>query len=73
MNNDRWTDQARCKGQTHMMFPGRGGDRSMSYALSLCARCPVIAECRTETKNERWGVWAGELRNGDPEYREMFA
>ena len=48
------------------MFPGVGGDRTMSYALSLCARCPVIAECRVENKDEKWGVWAGELRTENP-------
>lgn len=66
MNTGRWTDRATCKDQTSVMFPGVGGDRTMSYALSLCARCPVIAECRVENKDEKWGVWAGELRTENP-------
>jgi len=61
-----WTEHAACKGQTQRMFPGVGGDRSMRYALSLCAQCSVIDQCREATKDETWGVYAGELRTYEP-------
>jgi hypothetical protein len=28
-------------------------------AKDVCSRCPVILDCRTAGRHERWGVWGG--------------
>ena len=37
--------------------PGRGRDTSADHAKTVCARCPVIAECERDHKDEPFGVW----------------
>lgn len=48
-------------GEPDPFFPGRGGQKLRELAQSICARCPVTAECETyrvETGSEH-GIWAG--------------
>lgn len=45
--DDRWRDQAACAGMDPGMFvPANESPRSTKEALSVCATCPVIDECR---------------------------
>jgi WhiB family transcriptional regulator, redox-sensing transcriptional regulator len=46
-----WADSAACKGRSDLMFPG--GSRSHRPGLALCAKCPVLEECR------RWANGVG--------------
>lgn len=59
----QWRDQAACKGQDlDLFFPGPKDSNALARARVLCARCPVIDECRQEAERmpERsYGVWAG--------------
>ncbi|SFK74839.1 WhiB family transcriptional regulator [Streptomyces pini] len=46
--NEAWRDRAACLGaDTDLFFPETGGpNNGTSRALAICARCPVVAECR---------------------------
>lgn len=66
-----WRFDAACKGKTRLFFPPRDipdVDRQLYLirARDLCASCPVIDQCReyAHSRNERWGVWAGEDHEG---------
>ncbi len=46
-----WHDEAACKGEPDaVMYPAEGDRDAIRIALSLCADCPVKAEC--------YGEWA---------------
>lgn len=34
----------------------------VSQAKALCAACPVFIQCEAASQRERFGVWAGELK-----------
>ena len=61
-----WTDQAVCKGKTHLFFPPRAERpqaraRREARAKQLCGNCPVAAECREFARtNHEYGFWGGE-------------
>jgi WhiB family redox-sensing transcriptional regulator len=41
-----WMTRAACRGtDTNVFFPGRGKGRT-DQAIRICARCPVLTECR---------------------------
>ena len=52
MNMD-WRDFAACKGLTRVMFD----EDHYAEAKAVCARCPVVEECRAVSTEERHGVW----------------
>lgn len=61
-----WTDEARCKGHSHIFFPGpseRGPDRLRREAAAreLCDECPVKGDCREYGREHlEHGIWGGE-------------
>lgn len=66
-----WQQHAACKGLTHLFFPRNG---VANRALKLCARCPVIEQCRQEaadlhSRGDLHGIWAGLTR---PERDELY-
>lgn len=55
-----WFVDAACRGApTHIWYPHRGDDTT--EARAICARCPVIAECRDHAIDTRelFGIWGG--------------
>jgi WhiB family redox-sensing transcriptional regulator len=63
-----WMDRANCRGVgPELFFPDPGGDGPGSYrfAAGICARCPVIFECRNfalkmeSGEKSRHGMWGG--------------
>ncbi|MBW1603436.1 WhiB family transcriptional regulator [Streptomyces sp. JJ66] len=60
-----WRAAAACAGEDpEAMFPARTDIVGIAYAKSMCARCPVVRECRAaadelETGGYVWGVWGG--------------
>lgn len=71
----RWVTRAACSDHpTNIFFPeskvpgGREAPKKHDWdkAKRVCARCPVMAECRRDHLGETWGVWGGL----DPEQRK---
>lgn len=66
---EHWTDRAACYGQWELFFApeGRGAEAAAeresreAKAKSLCARCPVRADCldRAIAQPEKHGTWGG--------------
>jgi WhiB family redox-sensing transcriptional regulator len=63
-----WQSRAACRGMgADLFFPMNGN--SLGPAVRICARCPVLAECRTSALDDPslYGVWArtsvGERRD----------
>jgi len=60
-----WQERAACRGEDpDVFFAGdneRGQDRRSRFvaAKAICARCPVIVQCRIAGRQERYGVWGG--------------
>jgi WhiB family redox-sensing transcriptional regulator len=59
-----WAKTAVCKtgdDDPDVWFPDRTDTAGIKYAKSLCKRCPVLIQCRTDALNrpERHGVWGG--------------
>ena len=61
-----WSDQAICRGLTHIFFgpaaerPERRVERE-AIALSYCLSCPVAMQCvKTARLNREHGFWGGE-------------
>ena len=53
-----WRDLAACKDGPAPMFadyPHYGP------GLAICARCPVVTECRIDGAHEAWGIWGGTV------------
>lgn len=58
----QWTQQAACaEDGVGPMFPHEQDADGLAYAKSICARCPVVADCLASAmeNNERFGVWGG--------------
>ena len=64
--NEFWREDAACRGMdTAIFFPERGEDHSL--ARSICAGCPVSAECLEEARTMSFrpqGVWGGTSERG---------
>ena len=61
-----WRARAHCVGAGHLFYPDlyerktQREDRERQ-ARSICARCPVLVECRTYARAHReMGFWGGE-------------
>jgi WhiB family redox-sensing transcriptional regulator len=53
-----WRLSAACRGlDTNLFFPERG--ETQFEAKTVCAHCPVRAECLADGINEKTGVWGG--------------
>jgi len=57
-----WQQHAACRGMAHQegygrFFPERGADTEP--AKTICAQCPVQAECRDFGLEEYAGIWGG--------------
>ena len=65
LTDDRWMNQAACKGLTHLFFPPRraapGPRRREAAAKSVCASCIVQRHCQEYARtNHEYGFWGGE-------------
>jgi len=55
-----WTDQAACRGtETEIFYPSSPEEEA--EALSICATCPVRAQCLDYAirNRETYGIWGG--------------
>jgi hypothetical protein len=69
--NTDWQDEAACRGMntnvfiTRTTFPHRTPISVIrdfhATALAVCARCPVVAQCRVAGRDQD-GVWGGTVR-----------
>ena len=60
MKKGTWTDQAACRGtDTEIFFPANADEEA--EALSICATCPVRAQCLEYAvrNKEIYGIWGG--------------
>ena len=60
MKVGRWTDRAACRGtDTEIFFPANADEEA--EALSICATCPVRAQCLEYAvrNKEIYGIWGG--------------
>lgn len=62
----RWMDEAACKGLTHLFFPPHGEQAEAreareAVAGSICRACPALLTCRDYAReNREQGYWGGE-------------
>lgn len=58
-----WAKQGRCRSMPHsVFFPARGDHQAVEQALAICARCPVLEECRAyavAAPGQLVGIWGG--------------
>lgn len=55
-----WMEDANCLGlDPTLFFPERGDMAAIREAKAVCAHCSVRARCAEESKDERYGIWAG--------------
>jgi WhiB family redox-sensing transcriptional regulator len=57
-----WTQHAKCVGSNpDLFYPGRGDNRTVHAAKTICHACPVRSECADHalTNGEKYGVWGG--------------
>lgn len=66
ITDDRWMNNAECKGLTHLFFPPpaerpQARDRREAAAKSVCGECSVNGTCREFARtNHEYGYWGGE-------------
>jgi len=55
-----WQTRAACRGMGSDLFFPTSGD-ALGPATRICARCPVLEECRTTALDDPslYGIWAG--------------
>lgn len=59
-----WARDAACAGMDPgIFFPERGANRAVDEAKAVCARCPVIEQCRETHQHEREGIFFGTSGN----------
>jgi WhiB family redox-sensing transcriptional regulator len=66
-----WRERAECrKYDPELFYPLSTASPAIRQVQVICRRCPVIAQCAIAGRDERWGIWAGELKGagrlGDP-------
>ena len=60
MKRGAWTDSAECRGvETEIFYPSSSEEEA--EALSICATCPVRAQCLDYAirNREPYGIWGG--------------
>ena len=60
MKKGAWKDQAACSGtDTEIFYPANSDEEA--EALSICATCPVRAQCLDYAirNRETYGIWGG--------------
>ena len=60
MKKGAWTNQAACRGtDTEIFYPVTSDEEA--EALSICATCPVRAQCLDDAlrNRETYGIWGG--------------
>ncbi|HEV3354445.1 MAG TPA: WhiB family transcriptional regulator [Acidimicrobiales bacterium] len=60
MKKGTWTDSAACRGtDTEIFYPANAEEEA--EALSICATCPVRAQCLDYAirNRETYGIWGG--------------
>jgi len=66
LTDDRWMDDAECKGMTHLFFPTpaerpQARDRRELQAREVCGSCLVQSTCREFARtHHEYGFWGGE-------------
>ena len=65
LNPQPWEKHAACQRKpsvADLFFPIRGEDDKVRLAKSICAECPVQAECLAYAlaHNIRYGIWGGK-------------
>lgn len=64
--DDRWMDDAECKGLTHLFFPSaaerpQARARREVMARMVCGQCAVQTTCREFARtHHEYGYWGGE-------------
>jgi WhiB family redox-sensing transcriptional regulator len=54
------TDRPACAGtDPEVFFPRVGDHYNAALARRICARCPIMAECREQHLDEQYGIWGG--------------
>lgn len=56
----RWQDRAACRGEDPELF---FQEDCVELAKAICARCPVIVQCRDFGRRSTAGVWGGESKD----------
>lgn len=57
-----WMSHASCVGEDpDLFFSSQPGYRH-AEARAICDTCPVISDCQEHAQDERFGVWAGNLK-----------
>lgn len=68
-DDERWEDQARCKGHPNpeWWFPGPGEEQLARLAKGVCFACPVRQECYDAAilTGTRHGIWGGRSVHRD--------
>jgi WhiB family redox-sensing transcriptional regulator len=58
-----WRELAKCREyDPELFYPLSTTDPTIRQVQAICRRCPVFAQCAIAGRNERWGIWAGELK-----------
>lgn len=64
--DNRWMDQAACKGLTHLFFAASGERPEHRHprearAAEICRECAVASQCKEFARtNHEYGFWGGE-------------
>lgn len=59
-----WQDRALCaETDPELFFPQHSDWHKAVLARAVCARCPVVAECREAGLYEADGIWGGLTAN----------
>lgn len=63
---DGWRGKAACKGLVDLFYPEDANNlerkQKIQKAQEICKNCEVKEECRKYSKDEQFGVWAGEYK-----------
>lgn len=66
LTDDRWMNDAACRGLTHLFFPPpaerpQARERREATARQVCESCQVNGNCRQFARaNHEYGLWGGE-------------
>jgi WhiB family redox-sensing transcriptional regulator len=64
LTDDRWMNDAACRGLTHLFFPARPSahrrERREAAARTVCLSCSVNGSCRSSPGRTTAWLWGGE-------------